>query len=76
MSARCLGYKNDSTTPPSYTDAGQIDGWAQGAVSHLAQISIMTGSGGMFYPQNPATRAEAAQVIYNLLTHTGGDSNG
>ncbi|NMO94299.1 S-layer homology domain-containing protein [Paenibacillus lemnae] len=55
-------------TAGDYSDAGQISGYALEAMDHLIQSGMITGSGGKLNPKSTTTRAEMAQVLYNLLT--------
>lgn len=54
-------------TLSSFTDAGQIDSWATEAMSLLVETGTVGGSGGKLNPTGTTTRAEMAQVLYNLL---------
>ncbi|MBO8172017.1 MAG: phosphodiester glycosidase family protein [Bacillaceae bacterium] len=51
----------------TYQDWQQIPGWAQVAVADLTARGLMQGSSGRFNPDGIATRAQAAQLLYNLL---------
>ncbi|SEG27085.1 bifunctional 2',3'-cyclic-nucleotide 2'-phosphodiesterase/3'-nucleotidase [Paenibacillus sp. UNC499MF] len=52
-----------------FTDGGEISAWAKTAVETAAEKGLMTGrADGVFAPRAKATRAEAAQVIYNGIT--------
>ncbi|HHX75056.1 MAG TPA: S-layer homology domain-containing protein, partial [Firmicutes bacterium] len=50
-----------------FSDAGQIASWAKDAVSMLIRAGAVSGSNGRLFPLNTATRAEMAQLLYNLL---------
>lgn len=52
----------------SYSDAGQIAGYAQEAFRQLAGAGVITGSNGKLGPQETSTRAQVAQILYNLLS--------
>ncbi|HWP80158.1 MAG TPA: S-layer homology domain-containing protein, partial [Candidatus Acidoferrum sp.] len=54
-------------TLSSFTDASQIASWAQEAMALLVKTGTVGGSGGMLTPTSTTTRAEMAQVLYNLL---------
>lgn len=54
-------------TLTDFTDAGRIDSWAEAAMTLLVKTGIAGGSGGKLSPTATATRAEMAQVLYNLL---------
>lgn len=42
------------------------DSWYYNALTELHQAGIVLGSGGYFYPDRPATRAEAVSFLYRL----------
>ncbi len=50
-----------------FTDAGQIDSWAKDAMTLLVKTGTVGGSDGKLTPLSTTTRAEMAQVLYNLL---------
>jgi hypothetical protein len=52
----------------SFSDAGDIQPWARVAIAHLAETGTITGSGGKLHPNKATTRAEIAQVLFNLLS--------
>lgn len=54
-------------TLSDFTDAGQIDAWAKEALSFLVKHSVVDGYAGKLSPAHMSTRAEMAQVLYNLL---------
>jgi len=54
-------------TLPDFSDAGQVAPWAQEAMSLLVETGTVGGSNGMLLPTGATTRAEMAQVLYNLL---------
>ncbi|MFA5527883.1 MAG: Ig-like domain-containing protein [Peptostreptococcales bacterium] len=51
-----------------FLDKDEIDDWAREAVIILAKASVVKGSSGRIMPRSITTRAEMAQVIYNLIT--------
>ncbi len=55
-------------TAASYSDADSAASWAKDAVEALIAADIIIGSGGKLSPKNTTSRAEMAQVIYNLLS--------
>ncbi|WP_081957458.1 S-layer homology domain-containing protein [Paenibacillus sp. FSL R7-0273] len=62
------GEKAQAASAGSFSDQLQISGWAQEAVSIAVEAGLLQGRGGQqFAPQALMTRAESAQVIYNLL---------
>jgi len=61
-------FKNAIATIPSFTDLHEISNYASEAVAVLAEMGVIRGMGnGSFAPKNPATRAQAAQMIYNAM---------
>lgn len=51
---------------PDFKDTSSISPWAKEAVATLSEMKVLQGDSGMFLPDNPVTRAEVAQVIYNI----------
>ncbi|MEA4847418.1 MAG: X2-like carbohydrate binding domain-containing protein [Clostridiaceae bacterium] len=54
-------------TLSDFTDAGQIDSWAKDAMTLLVKTGTVGGNNGALSPLSTTTRAEMAQVLYNLL---------
>ena len=54
-------------TLADFSDAGQIDTWAKDAMTLFVKAGTVSGSGGKLTPTGTTTRAEMAQVLYNLL---------
>ncbi|MBP3966483.1 S-layer homology domain-containing protein [Paenibacillus lignilyticus] len=52
----------------SFTDADHIAAYAQEAAETLVESGIVSGNNGKLSPQGVTTRAEVAQVLYNLLS--------
>lgn len=50
-----------------YSDADSVASWAKDAAGKLTDAGIVSGSNGKLSPKNTTTRAEMAQVLYNLL---------
>ena len=50
-----------------FSDAGQVGPWAKNAISMLIRAGVISGSNGKLSPLKTTTRAEIAQVLYNLL---------
>ena len=51
----------------AFTDAAEISGWAQDAVSWAVGEKILSGKGnGILDPAGTATRAEVAQIFMNF----------
>ena len=59
----------DQSTPgavfDTFPDRTQVSGYAAHAMRWAVSWEIIRGSGGRLLPQNTATRAEVAQIIYN-----------
>lgn len=52
----------------NFADADEISDYAKDAVEYLKASGIVKGRGNnMFFPKDGITRAEAAQIIYNVL---------
>ena len=51
----------------SFSDSDDIAIWAQDAMTLLVETGIISGSGNRLSPQDTTTRAQMAQLIYNLL---------
>ncbi|TCZ75957.1 DUF11 domain-containing protein, partial [Paenibacillus albiflavus] len=58
---------NSGKTLSDITDAGLIDSWAKEAITLLVETGSIVGNAGMLTPTATTTRAEMAQVLYNLL---------
>ncbi|MBP1995080.1 S-layer homology domain-containing protein [Paenibacillus eucommiae] len=63
-----LPAEKTNATVASFTDAGQIAGYAQEAFKALVEGGIITGSSSKLEPKDISTRAQVAQVLYNLLS--------
>ena len=62
----------DPGAASDFIDAGTISPWARQVVSGAVDAGLLKGRGGkLFAPKESATRAEAAQVISNLLQEIG-----
>ena len=60
--------KQSNGTATVFKDQSKISTWAAGFVKEATALGLINGRGeGTFQPQGVSTRAEAAQVIYNLL---------
>jgi uncharacterized repeat protein (TIGR02543 family) len=55
-------------TLSSFNDYKDIASWAGEAMKHLVESGIISGNGDKLFPTSTTTRAEMAQVIYNLLS--------
>ncbi|NOU63921.1 DUF1565 domain-containing protein [Paenibacillus sp. LMG 31461] len=71
---RAYEYKNGkavSTATHSFSDVDQVSPWAVEFVKTALSLNLIQGrSADKFDPQGITTRAEAAQVLYNLLVAT------
>ena len=66
-----LGELPEATTTKTtgdFSDAGLISSYAQDAMSALVKAGVISGSSGKLNPTGTTTRAEMAQVLYNLLS--------
>jgi len=65
---RLIGNNVVSGSLSVFTDGEKISSYAKSAVAHLNDIGAINGMGdGTFAPFNNATRAQAAQMIFNVL---------
>ncbi len=63
-----IQYDVRGTKNTEFKDDKEISGYAYEAVTKLARAGYVSGMGdSMFMPKNTATRAEAAQFIYNIF---------
>lgn len=72
MVVRALEHVNGKQTTGSnhlnFSDRSDISSWAEEAVQAAVELGLMQGNrNGRFSPQNNATRAETAMVVWNLL---------
>ena len=51
----------------NYHDSNEVAIWAKDAMKLFVEANIVKGSEGKINPQNTSTRAQMAQIIYNLL---------
>lgn len=58
---------DNGKTMADFADSDRVADWAIEALSELAKSGIITGSGGKLDPTAASTRAQMAQVLYNLL---------
>ncbi|NLG33480.1 MAG: S-layer homology domain-containing protein, partial [Syntrophomonadaceae bacterium] len=60
--------KGDSgRTLSSFNDAGEIAPWAKDAIKLMVETGTISGIDGKLNPADTATRAQMAQMLYNLL---------
>ena len=53
---------------PDFPDVDSVDSWAVTAVNWCVDNGIINGNDGRLNPDGPATRAEAATMVYRALT--------
>ena len=69
---RAYGIGEDLGYTLSFADSDSIYDYAKEAVAFLNAKNVISGIGGnIFAPKNNATRAEAAQLLYNALSQIG-----
>ncbi|MFA7628958.1 MAG: S-layer homology domain-containing protein, partial [Candidatus Dojkabacteria bacterium] len=51
----------------SYADSNDTASWAKEAVTLLVETGTISGNGEKLFPRSTTTRAEMAQVLYNML---------
>ncbi len=67
--AKASGKSVELGTLKEFSDAGDIADYAKDAVNAFASAGVINGTGdGSFAPRAFATRAQAVQIVYNLLT--------
>ncbi|MDD4798220.1 MAG: S-layer homology domain-containing protein, partial [Clostridia bacterium] len=64
--AKQLPQADSTKALPDFSDAGQLEPWAKEAVTLLAAMGVIEGSGGKLEPTATATRAQMAQLLYKL----------
>lgn len=63
-----MGYRFEQGDDSLFTDTAKISSWAKKAALACADGGLLSGfEDGTFRPKNRATRAEAAQILYNYL---------
>ncbi len=63
-----LGYPDSENKSDFFADYNSISDYAKNAVVNMQNLGILNGMGNnMFMPNNPATRAQSAKVIYELM---------
>lgn len=58
---------DNGKTIANFTDSGSVAGWATEALTALVKSGTASGSGNRLDPTTNTTRAQMAQVLYNLL---------
>ena len=65
--ARVFAVQNGSTASLNrFSDQGSIADWAQPSLAGMVEQGYLNGDGGRMRPKDNITRAEIAQVLYNL----------
>ncbi len=59
---------DNNVEPADFKDFDKVAFYAQEAVNVLSSLGLANGDAGFFYPEANASRAEAAQMLYNVLT--------
>ena len=65
--SRAFKLGSSNTAPAGFNDLGEISDWAKGEVYSLIKAGYIQGSNGLINPKNKITRAEFAQVMYNIV---------
>jgi hypothetical protein len=74
LHGQAIGEADDQPTNYSgktltdFIDAGDIAPWARVAMKRLVEAGIISGSGNRLSPKDTASRAQMAQVLYNLMS--------
>ena len=55
-------------TLAEFSDRGQVASWAKDAMTFFVQAGMISGTDGRLSPTGTTSRAEMAQVLYNLLS--------
>jgi len=63
-----LPVENNSKTIADFNDSGDISSYAQQAMNAFVKADVVSGCNGKLDPQGTSTRAQIAQVLYNLLS--------
>ncbi len=63
-----LPNRDSGKTLSSFGDEGQVASWAKDAMTLFIRSGIVDGSGGKLSPAETTTRAQMAQVLYNLMS--------
>ena len=59
---------NTGKSLSAFSDAGQVASWAKDAMTLLVKTGTVSGTNGKLTPEETTTRAQMAQVLYNLLS--------
>ncbi len=67
--ARALKLEPASSWDKSFSDAGSLAAWSKGEAAALVNAGYLQGADGKLNPQANITRAEFAQLMYNVIPH-------
>lgn len=59
--------EDNAALSQNYSDADQVSNWAKASLSTLTAKGYISGSDGKINPKSDVTRAEFAQVMYNMI---------
>ena len=65
--ALCLDENASSDVLSKFDDADKVSDWANGAISSMVSNNYVNGSNGKINPRGNITRAEFAQLMYNVI---------
>jgi hypothetical protein len=65
--AFCLDESADDTCLEAFSDHSLVASWARGTIASMVSQKYVSGSNGKLNPQANITRAEFAQLMYNLV---------
>lgn len=60
---------NAPTIKPTFADKNDIPAWAQDAIYALNDLGILVSNNGEYLPSANITRAQTAQMLYNLMEY-------
>lgn len=63
-----LPEEDNDITISAFADSDCVASYAQEAMAYLVKTGMVSGSNGLLLPSETTTRAQMAQVLYNLLT--------
>jgi len=63
-----LPERNAGKALEDFYDSGEIASYAAEAVELFVKTGILAGSNNNLFPRDTTTRAQAAQVLYNLMS--------
>lgn len=59
---------DSSNTLSKFTDNSSVASYAQSAMAYLVKTGVVSGNDGLLHPTDTTTRAQMAQVLYNLFS--------